>query len=163
MANSVDLLGLDQFGTNPGLNPIYGTLIGGGVAGVTSIALRHATSGTPQKYADLFGFGVGLAAAGALYSMPSTRHAAFGALAGAFFASLFGFLEKQLMGAEAVAAATAPAAAAGVGYPMIQSLGIPQITALNGAPQAQLMGHQISEISRSYGTSSCTFNEGIGI
>lgn len=137
---SVDLLGLDKFGGNPGLNPIYGALIGGGVAGVTAISLRHLTTGTPAKYADLFGFGAGFLAAAGLYAMPGTRHAAFGALAGAFLGAGLSFLEKVLFGGLGETN--------GVGYPMIQSLGIPQIQALNGS----LGVAQIGPIPPAYGT-----------
>lgn len=138
---SVDLLGLNKFGINPGLSPIYGTLIGGGIAATTSIVLRHATSGAPAKYADLFGLGAGVLSAAALYAMPGTRHAAFGALAGAFLAAAIPALERLLSGSGD--------AGAGVGYPMIQSLGVPQIHALNGSG---LGVAQISPIPQSYGT-----------
>lgn len=138
---SVDLLGLDKFGGNPGLSPIYGALIGGGVASVAAISLRHLASGTPAKYADLFGFGAGVLTAAGLYAMPGTRHSAFGALAGAFLGAGLSFLEKMLFGSSTDVN--------GIGYPMIQSLGIPQIQALNGAG---LGVAQIGPIPPAYGT-----------
>jgi hypothetical protein len=33
----INLLGLNEFGQNPGLNPLFGTLIGGGVSSLTSM------------------------------------------------------------------------------------------------------------------------------
>lgn len=136
MLGQVDLLGLNEFGVNPGLNPIFGTLIGGSVSAVSSLALRHAASGKLQEHADLFGFGAGVASAAAMYAMRATRHAAFAALAGAFLASGLRYLEKIF------------SASSGVGIPQIEYLGIPQIQALNGA-----MGmHQLGPVPQSYGT-----------
>lgn len=138
LLGSVDLLGLNGLGQNPGLNPIFGTLIGGGVTSVTSLALRHAASGSAQANADAIGFGAGVAASLAMYAMKGTRHAAFASLAGAVFASGLRALEKLL------------SAQNGVGIPMIEHLGIPQITALNGG----FGMHQLGPIPQSYGTIS---------
>lgn len=155
LLGNVDLLGLNQFGENPGMNPIWGVAIGGGTAAITSLALQRSANptGTAAQNADLIGFLVGLASGGALFSMKSTRHAAWGAFAGAFFASGLKWLEGALFGtptpaavAASVAAVTGttPAAlpaAAGVsgrlGLPMITPLnggrlGLPMITPLNG-------------------------------
>lgn len=135
LLGSVDLLGLNGLGENPGLNPIFGTLIGGGVSSVTSLALRHAASGKAAEHADAIGFGAGIAASAAMYAMKGTRHAAFAALAGTFFAAGIRALEKML------------SSSSGVGIPMIEHLGIPQITALNGFGM-----HQLGPIPQSYGT-----------
>lgn len=137
LLGSVDLLGLNGLGQNPGLNPIFGTLIGGGVTSVTSLALRHAASGMAAANADAFGFGAGVAASLAMYAMKGTRHAAFASLAGAIFASGLRALEKLL---------SSPMN--GVGIPMIEHLGIPQITALNGG----FGMHQLGPIQHAYGT-----------
>ena len=148
LLGNVDLLGLNEFGENPGMNPLFGVIIGGGVAGVTSLALSRSTNptGTAAQNADLIGFLAGLASGGALYAMKSTRHAAWGAFAGAFLTSGLKWLENALFGvapAAVVAAATAvttgatPAPLKGFGLPMINPLngarlGIPSITPLNG-------------------------------
>lgn len=136
LLGSVDLLGLNGLGQNPGLNPIFGVMIGGGVTSVTALALRHAASGTAAANSDAIGFGAGVAASLAMYAMKGTRHAAFASLAGAVFASGLRALEKLL------------SAPAGVGIPMIEHLGIPQITALNGG----FGMHQLGPIPQSYGT-----------
>lgn len=133
----VDLLGLNQYGQNPGLNPIWGTLIGGGVAGATTIIARHS-GGAPGKYAEGVGLGAGLATAGLMYAMKSTRHAALGAALGAGLAAGIALLEKLLLGTvTAPAAAVAPAAGgtAGFGIPQMRDLnglGIPMARNLNG-------------------------------
>lgn len=130
----VDLLGLNSLGQNPGLNPIFGTLIGGGVSAVTTMTLRH----TGSKHAEAIGLGAGLAASGAMYAMKSTRHAALGGIVGAVLASGLALFEKHVLGAVAVAApvaAAGTAAIAGMGIPDIRALnglGIPDIRALNG-------------------------------
>jgi hypothetical protein len=132
LLGNVDLLGLNEFGENPGMNPLYGMLIGGGVSSVTSMALSRGTPGSAaQQNADLIGFLVGLASGGALWAMKSTRHASWGAFAGAFLASGLKWLEGVLF------APSAPAQPVkGMGMPMINALngqmGLPQISALNG-------------------------------
>lgn len=134
----VDLLGLNQFGQNPGLNPIWGTLIGGVTAGGTTVALRYSNSKAGQ-YPEAIGLAAGLAATGALYAMKSTRHAALGALVGTFLASGIAWLEKMLTGAQTV---SAPVAAAGAAVAAgTAGMGIPDIRALNGLgiPQARML------------------------
>lgn len=133
---SVDLLGLNEYGVNTGLNPIYGVLIGGGLSATSAVVLRHAASGKLAEHANLIGFGLGAAAGGVMYAMKGTRHASFAAFAGAFIGAGIAALEQYLAGKNAQPV--------GMGIPMIQSLGIPQIQALNG--------HQIAPIPQSYGT-----------
>lgn len=135
----VDLLGLNSFGQNPGMSPIFGFAIGGGVAAATTIAIRH-TSTTQAQNAEGIGFLAGLAVSGAMYAMKSTRHAAIASAIGATFASGIAWLEKKFLGAITVAvpgsaASTAPAAVAGMGLPIarnLNGLGIAQMRALNG-------------------------------
>jgi hypothetical protein len=126
LLGSVDLLGLNSFGENPGMNPMWGIAIGGGVASVTSMALARTSK---AAHSDLIGFLAGLASGGVMWSMKATRHAAFGAFAGAFFASGMKWLERTLFGAPAPLKG-------GVGYPQINALngnlGMAQINALNG-------------------------------
>jgi hypothetical protein len=127
LLGSVDLLGLNSFGENPGMNPLWGVAIGGGVSSVTSMAVARTGK---AHHANLIGLLAGLATGGVMYSMKSTRHAAFGAFAGAFFASGIKWLEGVLFGSPAVAKAVA-----GVGIPQINALnglGMAQINALNG-------------------------------
>jgi hypothetical protein len=145
MLGKVDLLGLNAFGNNPGLNPIWGAAIGGGVAGVTTVALRHSGNVNAMKHPEAFGLAAGLAASGAMYAMKSTRHAAIGGVVGAVLASGLAWLERMLLGPVAVAQAAAIQAVAtgavaatgtaGVGMPMVRNLnglGMPSVRALNG-------------------------------
>lgn len=141
MLGSVDLLGLNQHGMNPGLNPIWGAAIGGVTAGATSIALRHSGNAKLMAYPEAFGLLAGLSTAGAMYTMKSTRHAAIGAAVGAVLASGLAWLERIIMGPAAVAQAAAVQAAvtapgtAGMGVPSIRALnglGIPMVNPLNG-------------------------------
>lgn len=115
---SVNLLGLNSFGQNPGMNPIFGALIGGGVAGATAVGLRK--SGV--AHADGYGLLAGLAVSGGMYAMPSTRHAALAGAVGAFLASGIAWLERSLLGG-------------GLGIPSLRALnglGIPMARELNG-------------------------------
>jgi hypothetical protein len=124
MLGSIELLGLKgPFGS--GLNPIWGTVIGGGSAGITTMIARRSASTAP--HAEAIGLGLGLAVSGAMFAMKSTRHAAIGSALGAFFASGLAWLEKTLLGSGAPVA--------GMGYPNVRALnglGIPQARALNG-------------------------------
>jgi hypothetical protein len=121
----VSLLGLNEFGQNPGLKAGYGALIGGGVALATSLATAQTTHADKRvKYALL----AGLAASGGMYAMKSTRHAAIwgalGALAGA-----------------GIAWFTKPKAA-GTGIPSVNylnGLGIPEVNYLNGLGIPEIM------------------------
>lgn len=122
MLGQVDLLGLNAFGRNAGMNALYGTLIGGGASGITALALKRRGASNP----DMKGFLVGVVVSAALWSMKKTRHAAFGSLAGAFFASGLSWLASKFMGAGAVS---------GMGLPQLQALnglGVAQIQPLNG-------------------------------
>lgn len=130
MKGSVDLLGLNSFGQPVGMNPLWGVTIGGGVSFGTATILARM-SGKAAAHADLIGFLAGLATGGVMYSMKATRHAAFGAFAGAFFAAGLKWLGGVLFGSPAAKPV------AGVGMPMINALnggglGLPMINALNG-------------------------------
>lgn len=130
----VDLLGLNHLGQF-GMSPLWGTAIGGAIGGITTIAARHSGNASVSKYAEGIGLGAGLASAGVMYAMKSTRHAAFGAALGAVFASGLALLEKLLLGAiTAPAAAVVPAAGgtAGLAIPQVRALGIPMARDLNG-------------------------------
>lgn len=137
----VDLLGLNNFGNPVGLNPIWGAAIGGGTAGVTTIAARHSGSAGLMAKAELAGLGMGLGVSAVMYAMKSTRHAALGGVLGAFLASGLAYMERLIFGDAQVAAATATQAAvkaagtSGMGIPQVRNLnglGIPQARALNG-------------------------------
>jgi len=148
MLKNVDLLGLDNMGENPGMNPIWGALIGGGAAGITSMTLGHAASGPLQANRNLIGLGAGLAVSGAMYAMKSTRHAALGGFVGAFLASGLAWLEQTLFGTVQLPTATAqtaiavaaqaPQVAAATANSANPGMGIAQINALNGLGIAQL-------------------------
>lgn len=129
LLGNVDLLGLNSFGEPVGMNPLWGVTIGGGTSFATSSILSRMGSGKAAAHADLIGFLAGLATGGVMYSMKSTRHAAFGAFAGAFFASGLKWLGGVLFGAPTTKAV------AGVGLPMVNALnglGLPMVQALNG-------------------------------
>lgn len=132
MLGEVNLLGLNAFGSPVGMNPIFGTLIGGGTAAVSTIAARHAG----LKQPELIGLGVGVAASGVMFAMKSTRHAAIGGLIGAFLASGIAFLEKKLLGAATVPVSPGEQQAVeGIGFPQLRALnglGLHQARALNG-------------------------------
>jgi hypothetical protein len=161
------LLGLDEFGQNPGMSPITGALIGGGVAGGTSILIGHVNAFTGQVVnREFWGLLAGLGAAGIMwFSGPSrARHASYGALVGAFLAEGLPWLEKKLLGTVQLPVATAAAAAqtvaaasgtlpapgtSGVGIAKIHALnglGIPKISALNGGlgMRRQASGHYLN-------------------
>jgi len=150
MLGSVDLLGLNSFGENPGLNPIFGALIGGGVAGITSIAVGHVSTGVLARNRELVGLAGGLAVAGAMYSMKSTRHAAVGAAVGAVLASGLAWLEKVILGTVQMPAKTADAATqvaagtSGMGMAQMRQLGMSQINQLGMA--------NIGRVPKAYGT-----------
>lgn len=136
----VDLLGLNNMGQNPGMSALWGTAIGGGVAGLSTIVARHSGNASLARYSEGVGLGAGLATAGVMYAMRSTRHAALGAALGAGLAAGIALLERVLLGAiTAPKAAVIPAAGgtavAGFGIPQVRDLnglGIPQARALNG-------------------------------
>jgi hypothetical protein len=125
---SVDLLGLNSLGQNPGMNPIIGAAIGGGVSFVSTVALRRTSH---AGRAEALGLLAGLGAAGAMYAMRSTRHAAIGAAVGAVLSTGLAWLEKTFLGAATVAVP----GTAGMGIPALRNLnglGIPMARNLNG-------------------------------
>jgi len=134
----VDLLGLNSMGQNPGMSALWGTAIGGGVAGLSTIAARHSGNASLARYSEGVGLGAGLATAGVMYAMRSTRHAALGAALGAGLAAGIALLERVLLGAITAPKAAVSAQAggtAGFGIPQVRDLnglGIPQARALNG-------------------------------
>jgi hypothetical protein len=156
MLGNVESLGLGDFGQARHLSPIWGTLIGGGTAGLTKMLVEHNTTGTTQVNADVIGLGVGLATAGVMATMKSTREAAIGAAIGAFLAAGLSWLNRVVLGtvalpastaavASAVAAAATPTPAGGAIGPTppmsglglstarsLQGLGIARANALNG-------------------------------
>lgn len=127
LLNNVNLLGLGAF-RGGRLNPLYGTLIGGGLSAATTMAARHV--GGVQK-AELVGFGVGAAATVLMAVMPSTRAAAVGSAVGVFLASGLPLLGKLL------GEVTVPAK---VVSPEVQGLGFPQARQLNGLGIPQMVG-----------------------
>ncbi len=116
LGNSVQLLGLGAFGGQ--VSPTIGVAIGGGTAGLTTIIARRMGSGK----AEVLGLGAGLATAGAMAFMKSTKHAAVGAALGAFLASGLALVERVIFGG----------GLSGLGIAQMRALGIPQMRALNG-------------------------------
>lgn len=139
LMGELNLLGLGTFGN--GLSPLWGTLIGGGVAGITSMTLGHTKGGTMAKDREFYGLLAGLGASGVLFSMKSTRQsgAAFASLVGAFLASGLPWLEKKILGTVQLPVATAEAAVA-VTSNGVKGLGATRINALNGG----LRGREVS-------------------
>jgi hypothetical protein len=131
---SVDLLGLNAFGQNPGLSPIYGALIGGGTSNLVALLAGKFGSGSIAANRTLVGFGAGLAVSGGMYAMPATRHAALGSLVGAFLATGLRWLEGALFGSS--------------------NLGIAQISQLRGLGIAQM-----SQVSRPAGLGIAQINQ----
>jgi hypothetical protein len=149
LLGEVNLLGLQAFGGD--VSPLVGTLIGGGVAGITSMTLGHVKGGAMSGRRELYGFLAGAGAAGVMLAMPSTKKAAFGALIGAFLASGLSLIEKHLLGTIAMPAAAAQAVA-GMGMAKVNylngrgGLGMAKVNYLNGlgipsiAPVPQSVG-----------------------
>lgn len=130
---TIDLLGLKDFG--PGMSPLYGTLIGGGVSAITTLTLRHTGHG---RFAELIGVGSGLAISGVMFAMKSTKRAGVGALIGTLFAAGVMLFDRYVLGnltAPAPVVAAGAQAVAGMGIPDVRALnglGIPDVRALNG-------------------------------
>jgi hypothetical protein len=159
LLGEVNLLGLQAFGDN--MSPLWGTIIGGGVAGVTSVTLGHVAGGKMAKNRELYGLLAGLGSAGIMFAMPSTKKAAFGAVVGALLGSGLNWLEKALLGTVAMPAPlVAPAvdaAEAGVAGP----LGMARIHALNGLGlRRQPGGHYLNGLGI---TKVSALNGGLGI
>lgn len=134
MARKAQLLGnVNLLGLGIGTGPLsfYGTLLGGGVAGITSMTLGHVRGGTMAKNRELYGLIAGLGTSGLLAAMRSTRPMAAGAVVGAFLASGLSWLEKVLLGTVQLPKATAETATA-VAATGTAGMGIAQINALNG-------------------------------
>lgn len=135
LLGKVDLLGLNQFGQNPGMSPLVGVAIGGG-ASVATQFLASRMASTAAK-AETYGLLGGLAATGALYAMKRTRHAALGAAAGTLLAAGIPWLKRKM-------------GLAGLGVPQIRylnGLGVHQVDYLNG------LGVHTAEPTRTpYGT-----------
>lgn len=123
LMGEVNLLGLDQFGQNPGMSPITGALIGGGVANVTSLAIGNMNAfqnmvgpnGMPvAQDRHFWGFMAGLATTGILWltGPDRARHASWGALVGAILAEGLPWLEKFVLGTVEMPAPVAQVAAA---------------------------------------------------
>lgn len=152
MLGEVDLLGLNQFGENPGISPIYGTLIGGGVASVAKVALARMGKPNPNFWGFVVG---GLTAGGMYFAGKMTRHAALGAAAGAFLAAGVDWLMGEML--------NSGTPTAGVGIPQIQYLngpmGLPQVEYLNGAGNLGLPG--IAPVPPSYGTIPGVYGAGV--
>jgi hypothetical protein len=93
---SVDMFGLDEFGNPVGLPPIYGALIGGGVATGTAIAVRAFSKegDAAYKWSEGIGFAAGAAGAGVLMALKSVN-AGWVALATAFLTN--GLRQVELM------------------------------------------------------------------
>lgn len=131
LLNNVDLLGLGAF-RGGALNPTYGALIGGGVASVTMMAARHLGG---VQHAELIGFTAGLASAGVMAAMPSTRGAALAGAIGALVGPGLAMIGRYAFGEATVPAKVVSAEVKGLGFPQaraLNGLGIPRMNMLNG-------------------------------
>lgn len=107
LLGNVNLLGLNQYGKNPGMSPLLGVGIGAGAETIGELAASKLTSWDPQKV----GVGVGLLTSAVLWAMPKTRHAGVAAFVGVGLATALPWLKRKLSGG---------------------ALGVPQINYLNG-------------------------------
>lgn len=138
MKSKVDLLGLDEFGENPGMSPLFGAMIGAGVSNASAIIARQATDPMSKigSNSELVGFGVGMAVSGILYAMgEGTRHAAVAAAAATALSTGLRLAEKMFFSPPA-------GATAGIGLPFVQQLGIPVVNPL-GLPEATDISHTV--------------------
>jgi hypothetical protein len=149
LMGEVNLLGLDSFGQNPGMSPITGALIGGGVANLTALAVGNLSmfqTQAPNRHA--YGLGAGLLTTGALWlSGPSrARHAAWGALVGTILTEGLPMLEKMILGM-----VTVPAPVAAAGAAVITAAA--SSAAAGGAPAPVAPGVTVSAAPGTPGTS----------
>jgi len=131
ISSGVDLLGLGMF-KGGRLNPTYGALIGGGVAGVGTLAARHIGG---SQHAEAIGLGLGLATSAVLASMKSTRGAAVASTVTALLVAGLPLIGKWMMGEATVPAKVVPPEVKGLGFPQaraLNGLGYPATRALNG-------------------------------
>ena len=139
LLGEVNLLGLNAFGQNPGLDEKWGILVGGGTAALASIVVSRTSKAANR---EAFGLLAGLGVSGALYAMKSTRHAALWSAAGAILGSGIAWLEKIMFGKSAL------------GIPslnFLNGLGVPTINYLNGGMDG-LGLPQIWDVPESQGT-----------
>jgi hypothetical protein len=120
--SEVNLLGLDEFGQNPGLNQLAGVGIAGGLAVAAWGAASYGTEDPSwQQRAGWLGLGAGLAASAVMGFMPATRAAGVAGAATTLLTMLPMMLIKKM-----------GAGTAGWGVPVINQLGLPQINQING-------------------------------
>ena len=136
--------------TSHGMSPLFGALIGGGVAEAAKLYAMHSADPATQANASMYGTAAGLAVAAGAFFMPKYKHAATGVAIGAVLSAGLQYLEAQFGSASMAQATTTaivaaqPAAASSVvkganlGVAQINRLnggrlGVPQINYLNGA------------------------------
>lgn len=98
---SVNFFGLDEFGQPSGLNPVWGALIGTGVANITPAAIRMASDDPDViRWDEVAGVGAGVVASGAMLAFRGTRAAGWASLFGTLASAGVRALEKALMSDE---------------------------------------------------------------
>lgn len=164
LMGEVDLLGLDEFGQNPGMRTVYGALIGAGVASVATVAAKNLTDpGTwANDNAEWVGLGAGLLTAGAMYAMPGTRHAAVWAAGTAALSLGVIAIAKKVLGGGSVLSGLGIPSAGPVPQVYGAGLGLPSIYApapvaniapgYSGATNAGLAEASIGPVPQVYGT-----------
>ncbi len=162
--DSVNLLGLDDFGLADGMWSLYGAMIGAGVGTLTAIGVR-SFKGEYGGYSELIGLGAGLAAGAALAVSQKTRHAGFVAMASAVVSNGLRAAEFYFKGLQVKSTATqrpympAPTADKGLygpGY-SVEALGLTQAVPVNGLGTSRqvalLGGPQVDMMAKNYGSS----------
>lgn len=138
----VDLLGLNEFGEAEGLNPIWGTVIGGGVTGLAKVLFHKMGKPNPDFWALAAG---GATAAAMYFNLPGkvglhkqTRHAAIGAAVGAFLAAGIDWVFDNVFASKPT------------GLPVINQLGLPQIEYMQPMHGASLGAPVINAVPPAY-------------
>jgi len=167
MLGEVDLLGLDALGTNPGMDGLFGTMIGGGLTSLFKTILEKRG----VSHAGFWGLGAGAGAAAYMYYRQGSRHAGLNAFLGSVLASgAIDFVLGKLADMVGLSASPATEAPAGVGLPQVQylqGLGLPQVEYLQGLglPQVEyLQGLGVPTVAPappSYGTMSGVHGAGV--
>ena len=163
----VNFFGLDEFGQPSGLNPVWGALIGTGVANATPFAIRMA-SDDPEviRWDEVAGLGAGVLASGAMLAFRGTRAAGWASLFGTLASTGLRALEKALMSDEKALIVAAsymskkPAAKTGT-----DGVEVSQIPTLNGTVVQQtpaLLGNAPTLPPQLLGAAATGLNGNVG-
>lgn len=141
---NIQLLGLGDFGAN--WNPLWGTAIGGGISGITSMAYGQMTDAKKVADRHFYGLGAGLLASALMYFKGSTRHLALPSALGAALVSGLPWLEQKMLGAAPAPEKKLDGRLGMARAHRLNGLGIAKVHPLNGlgianiAPQPKAVG-----------------------